>query len=150
MSTYSFLDTNATIRGPGGSINLAAGAAAADEGVTVAAVGDRNVMQTGAGGEGQHSLIASTAALVTVVLLKTSPVNAQLMQMYNYQTSSSVLHGKNVLVVSDFARGDLVTLSKVAFKKVPDLVNAKEAGTNTWTFDAIRTNYVLGTGTPEL
>lgn len=150
MATYSFLDVNAAINGPGGSINLASGAGAADEGIIVAAVADRNVMQTGAGGEGQHSLIASTASLVTLTLLKTSPVNARLMQMYNYQTSSSVLHGKNTLVISDFARGDIITLTKVAFKKVPDIANAKEAGTNVWTFDAIRTNHVLGTGTPEL
>lgn len=150
MSTYSFLDVNAAIAGPGGSINLASGAGAADEGIVVAQVADRNVMQTGAGGEGQHSLIASTAALVTLTLLKTSPVNAQLMLMYNYQTSSSVLHGKNTLVITDLARGDLVTLGKVAFKKVPDITNAKEAGTNVWTFDAIKTNYVLGVGTPEL
>lgn len=150
MSTYSFKDVNAAISGPGGNINLGAGAGASEEGITIVAVEDKNIMQIGAGGEGQHSLVAGEASAVTVNLLKTSPVNALLMQMYNYQTSSSVLHGKNTIVVSDLGRGDLITLSKVAFKKVPDNVYAKEAGMNAWTFDAIFTNRILGTGVPEL
>lgn len=150
MSTYSFMDINGAISGPGGSINLGMGAGSAEEGITITPVEDKNTMQIGAGGDGQHNLIASTAALVTVNLLKTSPTNALLMAMYNYQTSSSVLHGKNTIVISDLGRGDLVTLQKVAFKRVPDNAYAKEAGMNAWTFDAIRTTQVLGTGTPEL
>lgn len=150
MSTYSFLDCNAAISGPGGSINLASGAGAAEEGVTIVALEDKNIMQIGAGGEGQHSLVAGEASTVTVNLLKTSPINALLQQMYNYQTSSSVLHGKNTMVVTDFGRGDVITLSKVAFKKAPDITYAKEAGMNAWTFDAIYTNRVLGIGVPEL
>lgn len=150
MSTYSFLDCNAAINGPGGSINLGAGAGAAEEGITIVPVEDKNIMQIGAGGQGQHSLVAGEASTVTVTLLKTSPVNAQLMNMYNYQTSSSALHGRNVVSVTDFARGDAITLRKVAFKRVPDLNYAKEAGTNVWVFDAINTGRTLGTGTPEL
>ena len=150
MATYSFLDCNAAINGPGGSVNLAAGAAAATEGITIAAVGDKSTMAVGAGGQGQHSLLASEASTVTVNLLKTSPVNALLMQMYNYQTTSSTLHGKNTMVVTDLARGDIITLQQVAFKKAPDLAYASEAGNNVWTFDAIRTDRVLGIGTPEL
>lgn len=150
MSTYSFLDVNAAINGPGGNFNLASGAGAADEGIVVAAVGDKNVMQTGAGGEGQHSLIAAESSTVTLTLLKTSPVNGLLMAMYNYQSSSSAVWGKNNIVISDFARGDIMTLQKVAFKKVPDITYAKEAGTVVWTFDAIKTGRFLGQGTPEL
>lgn len=150
MSTYSFLDCNAAINGPGGSINLAAGAGAAEEGVTIVPVEDKSIMMIGAGGQGQHSLVGSTAATVTVTLLKTSPVNALLMGMYNFQTSSSVLHGKNVIVVTDLGRGDVVTCQKVAFKRVPDINYQKEAGTNVWVFDAISSTAVLGVGTPEL
>jgi hypothetical protein len=150
MSTYSFLDCNGALSGPGGSINLAAGAGAATEGITIVALEDKNIMAIGAGGQGQHSLVAGDAATVTVNLLKTSPVNAQLMNMYNYQTTSSALHGRNVIVITDLARGDIITMSKVAFKKVPDLAYAKEAGNNVWTFDAIHATTVLGTGTPSL
>jgi len=150
MSTYSFLDCNAAISGPGGSINLASGAGASEEGITIVPLEDKNIMQIGAGGQGQHSLVAGEAATVTVNLLKTSPVNALLMNMYNYQTSSSVLHGKNTIAVTDLGRGDLITLSKVAFKRVPDLNYAKEAGINIWVFDAISAGRILGVGTPEL
>lgn len=150
MGTYSFLDCNAAIIGPGGSINLAAGAGASEEGITITALEDKNIMKIGAGGQGQHSLVAGEASTVTVNLLKTSPVNALLMAMYNYQTSSSVLHGKNTIGITDLGRGDLITLSQVAFKKAPDISYAKEAGMNAWTFDAIFTNRILGVGTPEL
>lgn len=150
MSTYSFKDCNAAISGPGGSFPLGSGAGASEEGITIVATEDKNIMQIGADGSGQHSLVAGEASTVTVNLLKTSPVNALLQQLYNYQTSSSVLHGKNTIAVTDLGRGDVITLSKVAFKKAPDLTFAKEAGINTWTFDAIFTNRILGTGVPEL
>jgi hypothetical protein len=150
MATYSFKDVNAAISGPGGAINLGSGAGASEEGITIVAVGDKSVMQIGADGQGQHSLVAGEASTITVNLLKTSPVNALLMQMYNYQTSSSVLHGRNTVVVSDLGRGDFISLEQVAFKKAPDLNYVIEAGTNSWVFDAIVTNRNLGTGTPEV
>jgi len=149
MSTYSFLDCNATISGPGGSINLASGAAASEEGITVEAIADKNVLTIGADGAGMHSLIANEASTLTVRLLKTSPVNAVLMQMYNYQTSSSILHGKNTLVITDLGRGDLIVCDQAAFKKAPPINYAKEGGIVEWTFDAIRTSRTLGVGTPE-
>lgn len=150
MTTYSFADVNAAISGPGGSISLAAGAGAAEEGITIAPVADKNIMEMGAGGQGQHSLQAGDASQVTVRLLKTSPTNALLQAMYNYQTSKSVLHGKNTIVVSDLGRGDLVTLTKVAFRRVPDINYAGTAGINEWQFDAIFTDTILGVGTPEI
>lgn len=150
MATYSFLDVNAAITGPGGSINMASGAGAAEEGISIEPVEDKNIMTIGADGQGMHSLVGGDACTVTVRLLKTSPVNALLQQMYNYQTTSSVLHGKNTIVVSDFGRGDLVTLTEVAFKKQPSLTYAKEGGINEWAFDAIGSSFVLGIGTPEV
>ena len=62
---YSFLNVNATMAGPGGVLNLAAGAAAAEEGLTIEPVEDKNVMTIGADGKGQHSLIASDAVTLT-------------------------------------------------------------------------------------
>lgn len=146
MATYSFLDVNASIAGPGGFANLAAGAAAAEEGITIEPVEDKNVMTIGADGQGQHSLVASDARKVTIRLLKTSPINAILMAMYDLQSASSALWGKNVITVVDSARGDLTLIQSAAFKTPPTLTYAKEAGMNEWAFDAIKGNTVLGTG----
>jgi hypothetical protein len=150
MATYSFQDVAAAIQGPGGSINLASGAGASEEGITIEAVADKNVMTIGAGGEGMHSLVADDSSTVTVRLLKTSPVNSQLQLMYDLQTSSSTLHGRNVITVRDIARGDFITLTSVAFHKRPSVTYAKEGGIMEWMFDAIATAQLLGTGTPEV
>ncbi len=150
MGTYSFQDVNGAITGAGGAINLGNGAGNSEEGILIEPLEDKNIMTIGADGQGMHSLVAGNAATVTVTLLKTSPVNAQLMAMYNYQKTSSVLWGKNTIVVSDFGRGDLETLTQVAFKGQPPNAYAKEGGTNAWVFDAIVRSTVLGVGTPEI
>lgn len=143
---YSFLNVNATIAGPGGVFNLAAGAAAAEEGITIEASEDKNVMTIGADGKGQHSLIASDACLLTVRLLKTSPVNAQLMIMYDLQSATSALWGQNVFTIVDSARNDYSVIQAAAFKKKPTITYAKEGGFMEWTFDGIQANSVLGSG----
>ena len=150
MATYSFKDVTAALAGPGGSVNLGTGAAIAEEGITIEAVEDKNIMTLGADGSGMHSLVASEGATVTVRLLKTSPVNAQLQTMYNMQTLSSITHGKNTLTVRDIARGDSIVLQGVAFKKAPSITYAKEGGVMEWTFDAIKTTRTLGVGTPAI
>jgi len=149
MSTYSFLDIVAAMDGPGGSINLGAGAGAAEEGITIESVNDKNTMTNGADGSGMHSLRADNSKTVTVRLLKTSPTNALLMNMYNYQTMSSATHGKNTISIRDTARGDSITLEKVAFKRPPNIEYQVEGGINEWQFDAIDSSTVLGVGTPE-
>lgn len=147
MSTYSFLNVVATITGPGAiALNLASGAAVAEEGLTIEAAEDKNVMTIGADGKGQHSLVANNACLITVRLLKTSPVNFQLMLMYNLQSASAALWGVNIFTLQDTGRGDLVIAQLAAFKKKPTLTYAKEAGLNEWTFDAITSTEVLGAG----
>lgn len=146
MATYSFLNTNATLAGPGGILNLGAGAAVAEEGITIEAVEDKNNMTIGADGQGQHSLIASNAATVTIRLLKTSPLNAQLMLMYDFQSASSSLWGQNIFTMTDSARLDATVVQSMAFKKKPTLTQAKEAGMMDWTFDGISANTILGPG----
>lgn len=146
MATYSFLNVNATIVGPGGAFNMAAGAAAAEEGITIEPVEDKNVMTVGADGQGQHSLIASDAVRVTVRLLKTSPINAALMAMYNLQSASAALWGRNVITVTDSNRNDLNVAQACAFKTRPTLNYAKEGGLNEWVWDSIKGTSVLGTG----
>ena len=144
MPSYSFQDVTATIDGEGGNFSIREGAA--EEGISVEPVGDRNVMTPGADGSSMHSLVAFTGATITVRLLKTSPVNQQLMTMFNYQTASAARHGSNTITVEDPARGDVVTATDVAFKKAPSLTFAKEGGTVEWQFDAGATTYQLGGG----
>jgi len=144
MATYSFLNVNCTIVGPGGAFNLAAGAAAAEEGITIEMVEDKNVMTIGADGKGQHSLIASDACTITVRLLKTSPANGQLQIMYDAQSQSSALWGINTITISDLARGDISVAQSCAFKKKATVTYAKEAGMMEWVFDGISVNTVLG------
>lgn len=144
MATYSFNDIVAAITGTGGTINLGAGASIAAEGITIDPVEDKNVMTIGADGAGMHSLVASSAATVTIRLLKTSPTNRLLQEMYNVQTASASTHGENVITIRDVARGDTITLTGVAFKNSPSLTYAKEGGTVEWVFDAIRSTRILG------
>jgi hypothetical protein len=144
--TYSFLNVVAAIAGPGGVFNLAAGAAAAEEGITIEASEDKNVMTIGADGQGQHSLVASDACTLTVRLLKTSPLNAALMVMYDLQSASSKLWGQNVFTITDTGRGDVTVIQAAAFKKKPTITYAKEGGMMEWAFDGIKANSILGVG----
>lgn len=142
--SYSFLDVACAIIGPGGAFNLGSGAGVTEEGISITPNGEINSMQIGADGSGQHSLHADKSGTITVRLLKTSPVNAQLSALYAFQTASSAAHGQNTIAVTDTQRGDVITCSQVAFAKAPDLVFAKEAGFNEWMFHAVRIERVLG------
>lgn len=146
MATYSFLDVTAAIIGPGGSFSLGSGTGAAEEGITVEMTEDKNSMVTGADGSVMHSLHAGKSGTVTVRLLKTSPVNAQLSAMYAFQTASSALHGQNVISIRDLARGDVITCQQVAFKRMTPVNYGKDGGTNEWTFDAGQIDTFLGAG----
>lgn len=146
MATYSFLSVLAGLVGPGGVVNLGAGAATAEEGIETDPAGDVNTMQIGADGKGQHSLHGDQSGTVTVRLLKTSPVNELLQNMYNAQTANPALHGINTLTIVDKNRGDVITCSQMAFKKKPKITYAKDAGMNEWMFDAIRIDQTLGSG----
>lgn len=143
---YSFLNIVATIAGPGGIFNLGAGAAASDEGIEIEAAEDKNVMTIGADGKGQHSLIANDACKIKISLLKTSPVNQQLMLMYDLQSASSSLWGQNIITVVDSGRGDYTVVQAAAFKKKPTIKYAKEGGMMEWELDGISANSILGSG----
>lgn len=144
MTAYSFMSCTATLTGPGGEIDLGYGAGVADEGITITRAEDANTMQTGADGSVMHSLHAAQHGIVTVRLLKTSPTNALLMALYNYQRSSPANWGQNNIVVRDAARGDGTSALTCAFKKVPDLSYAKDGNLLEWSFDAGQIDSVLG------
>lgn len=142
--TYSFLEVQAAIIGPGGVINLGAGAGVSDEGISVDPTAELNTMLIGADGSGQHSLHADKSGRVVVRLLKTSPTNALLNAMLAFQRSSGATHGQNTITIVDSNRGDAITCQQVAFTKVPALNYGKEAGMIEWEFSAVKIDLGLG------
>lgn len=134
--TYSFLDVQASLVGPGGAISLGAGAGAAEEGISIETTAEIDTMTIGADGAAMHTLHADKSGRVTIRLLKTSPTNALLSAMMAFQRTSGATHGQNTLMVQDSNRGDVVACRQVAFAKAPPLQFAKEAGVIEWTFTA--------------
>lgn len=144
--TYSFLDVNAALSGPGGVINLAVGAGAAEEGISFEPTEERDHMQIGAGGEGMHSLLADRSGKITIRLLKNSPTNQQLQQMMNFQSASAATFGQNTVSLSMVTSGDSISAAQVAFAKQPSIVYDKIGPMIEWTFNAVSLNFNLGAG----
>ena len=144
MNTYSFLDFQCAINGPGGSFSLGNGAGVAEEGLTFEPSEPISTMVIGADGTGQHNLSANRSGKITVRLLKTSPVNSLLAQLYAFQTSSAINHGQNTIVAEDTARGDQITCEQVAFAKAPPIVYAKLGPFLEWEFNGVLMDRVLG------
>lgn len=147
MATYSFINVNAAIEGPGGAFSLGYGSGNAEEGITTSMVEDKDTMTIGADGAGMHSLHAGKAGTVTIRLLQTAPANQQLSLLYDYQQLSSANWGQNIVTIRDSARGDVIVCQGCAFKKVPDLTYAKDGGTVEWVFNSIQIDTLLGKGT---
>lgn len=147
MATYSFINVQASLIGPGGNINIGAGSGASEEGITISMVEDKGDYKVGADGQVMQTLRASNLGHITVRLLKTSPTNALLSAMYNAQKTNAGLWGQNVIRVSDVQRGDVSLGTQMAFVKLPDIVYSKDGNMNEWNFVGnVEEN--LGTGTP--
>lgn len=144
--TYSFLDTNASISGPGGAFSLAAGAGAAEEGISIVASEPVNNMQIGAGGDGVQTLVANKSGKITVRLLKTSPTNAMLSLMLALQRQSASSWGQNIISIANKVSGDVYACRGCAFSKVPDNQYAKIANVVEWEFDSTDIDPALGAG----
>lgn len=148
-NTYSFKDVLAEIRGPNGSFPLGSDASPAEEGISIDMVDDKASMMIGAGGQGMHSLHASTAGTITFRLLKTSPTNALLSSMYNADTASSAGYGQNIITVRDIARGDSYTATGCGFRKLPPNAFSKSGNIMEWAFNCIAIDAILGNGQPS-
>lgn len=144
MATYSFMDVSATLTGASGYINLGNGASVAKEGITVTLAQDRNNMTVGADGEVMHSLRKDKSGTITVRLLYTSPVNAQLQAMYELQSLSSSAWGNNMISIRNSGNDEIVTARNVAFKKQPDRTYSEDGATMEWTFDCGKIDTVTG------
>lgn len=149
MTTYSFLSITASIRGPGGAFNIGSSAGVAEEGITVENIEEKDDMKVGADGAIMHSLRASNAGRLTLRLLKTSPINGMLSQMYNFQRQNPSNWGQNVIAVNDIYRGDVETCTEMAFAKQTGNTYAKDANMNEWMFQGNRESQ-LGFGVPDI
>jgi len=136
--TYSFIDVQASLVGPGGAFQLGYGEATAEEGITIATANDKNTMTVGSDGSVMHSLRADNSGQITLRYLKTAPINRTTMALYNAQKI-------DVITVTQSVSGDIATGIQCAFKKVPDLNYATEGGIVEWVFDAGRIEEMLGT-----
>lgn len=135
LGTYSFLDVVANMTGPGVSVNLGAGAATAEEGITVEMIEETDTMRGGADGAQMHSLHGSKAFRCMIRFLKTSPTNSVLDAAYRYQRQSGLLWGKNVIVIANPVTGDKYVLTQVAFMKSPNNGWDKEGQVIEWEFN---------------
>ena len=110
--SYSFLDVQASIYGPGGNVSLAGDEAGVEQGgITVTPAGERSKMTVGADGSVMHSLLGDKSGTVSVKLLKTSSVNAALQIMYNLQPTTGAQHGMQTLetALANLYRQKLIT-----------------------------------------
>ena len=144
MAAYSFKDVVATITGPGGVVNFGYGAGIAEEGITLEPTDDKDAMVIGADGTPMHTLRAAKSGTATVRVLKTSPTNALLQAMYDFQTLSSANWGQNIIVVANNAAGDVTTCRSVAFKRVAGNAYAKDAAMMEWAFNCGEMDRLLG------
>src|SRR5215467_2524526 len=144
MPTYSFLDVSASITGPNGTVTLGSGSGSSEGGISITMVEDKSTMTIGADGQVMHSLHAGKGSNVTVRLLKTSPTNQILSQMYARDTSASGLYGNNTISVRDQTLNDVIVCQQCAFAKFADVTYAKEGGEMVWTFHAGITDFILG------
>jgi hypothetical protein len=145
---YSFEDVVCTISGPFASFDLSKGAGVADEGISIDFDEDKATKTMGAGGDGMYSLHAAQGGSCTIRLLKTSPMNARLSQMYDYETSSSAYYGQDTITVRDAIRGDNWVLQGCGFRRHPPGGYGKEGGIVEWSFHALVVDGKFGDGSP--
>lgn len=149
-NTYSFADVSASYSGPGGTFAIGSGAGPSEEGISISQVDDLGTMTVGADGAYMHSLHSGRAGTVTARFLKTSPVNALLMDAANAERQSGAVYGDGTIVIRDPQRGDLVACNGCGWKKVPDLSFGKVGQMVEWVWNAGRVDYKLGVGRPAV
>ena len=103
-------------------------------------------MFIGADGKGQHSLIASDAAVTTIRLLKTSALKSGTRDhLFDLQSSSSALGSKRHHR-RRFRPWGLQSYSVLRVQEEAAIAYDKEGKMMEWTFDGISANSVLGSG----
>lgn len=150
-AAYSFLNALAGYSDDlGFLIDLSAGNGIAEEGIVVAFADDKVSITYGADGDFMYSLHAASGGMVTVNVLKTSPLNNALSRLYLATTGSSARTGRGTIAGGDPQRGDSFTAIGCQIRKHPDTRSAKEGGTNEWVFMVGKLSVKLGSGDPAL
>jgi hypothetical protein len=136
FGVYSFTDVTAYITAMTGSTFRLGGdgTSQAEEGITIVYTEETNTQTIGADGSVMNSLHAAMAGTLTTRLLKISPVNYQLAQLYNYQRMSSATWGNNKILIRDVNRGEDITCEGVAFSRFPQLTYNKVGAVMEWEF----------------
>jgi hypothetical protein len=145
--TYSFLDVQASIAGPGGSFMLSEGGIA-DEGITIQTE-ERVTTQYGADGEWMHSLKAAKGGRVIIRVMRTGALNSMLSRLFAYDSTSAANCGQNLISVRDPQRGDWWTVQGAALVKHPDESLGSEGKIVEWQFNAGSIDGEYGTGSPS-
>jgi hypothetical protein len=151
MATYSFLRTSTRPSAvPGGSFQLGSGSGNADEGISFDDADPKNTMTPGADGQVMHSLHASNAGKVVVRLLKTSPVNAQLSQLYaNQKKRRARCGGRTSSPSTTWPAATWSRPGRWRSPSTPHAAYAKDGNVMEWEFDVGALDILLGTGSPE-
>jgi hypothetical protein len=134
---YSFIDVTAEIYSLtlGSSFRLGGdGTSQAEEGITIVYTEETNTQTIGADGSVMNSLHAAMAGTLTTRLLKISPVNYQLAQLYNYQRMSSATWGNNTITIRDVNRMESITCVGCAFSRFPQITYNKVGAVMEWEF----------------
>ncbi len=116
MDIYSFDKFQVTITGPGGSSLLGTDGA---ENITISRSGTAGTMTVGADGTVMHSLDANKSGRATIHLLRNSPVNAKLSQLFSHQRASSTLWAQNTIEICDMGGNVISTCRGAAFVNPP-------------------------------
>lgn len=143
--TYSFLDVQATISGPGGMADIKS-SGVSEEGITITQVSPKDVMTIGAAGNGMHTLVGTDAARVEVSMLKTAPGNSVFNTLYNFGKQSSANWGQLQFTVQNPVTGDSITLLGGAFEKQADVRYAGQQTLMVWPMLFISRDDILGNG----
>ena len=146
----AFQDVNAAISGPGGAFIISGPeTAAAEEGVTITWGEESNTQTIGADGSVMNSMHSARAGTCTFRLMKTSPNNGAIVQMFQFQHQSSALWGRNTITISDNARGDMYTLEGCAWKRMPTNAYAKVGNVLEYELHVALINANIGPGAPD-
>ncbi len=145
MATYSFLDVHCAITDPAGSFLMSEGGVA-EEGITITLDSDKGTHVWGADGTPMASLHAAQGGTLSARYQKTSPINALLSSLYNQTTASSANFGNSTITVRNPMRGDTIVCTQCFIKKMPENVNARDAGFLDWTFSCGIIDEILGDG----
>ena len=149
LVAYAFANIAGTVAGPGGVVSIGYPNGNAKEGLHVEYLEAKDAMVVGSDGSVMHSLRSGNAARVSVYLLKTSPINALLSNLYNFQRTQASYWGINTIAISDVQRGDVGAGSQMAFERHTGVAWAEDANIMQWNFQG---NWlqILGSGSATL